>query len=111
MLTCFTTITNGLISLGKLIDNDQKVQRIIRALSQAWKVKATILKELNDREEMDIIFMGNLKTHEIEMKAKKDREPQKKNGVALKVSPRNYKKKVLQVQLSQKMNSLSKGRT
>ena len=32
MLTRFTTITNGLISLGKLIDNDQKVWKIIIAL-------------------------------------------------------------------------------
>ena len=27
ILTCLTTITNGLISLGKPIDNDQKVQK------------------------------------------------------------------------------------
>ena len=32
MLVCFTTITNTLIYLGKPIDNDQKEQKIIRAL-------------------------------------------------------------------------------
>ena len=53
MLTCLTTITNALISLGKPIDNDQKVRKIIKALPQAWEVKATTLKELNDREEMN----------------------------------------------------------
>ena len=39
MLTRFTTIANGLISLGKPIDNDQKVRKIIRALPQAWESK------------------------------------------------------------------------
>ena len=88
MLTCFTTITNGLISLGKPIDNDQKETKIIRALPQVWEVKATTLKDLNDREEMNFTtFMKNLKTHEMEMKVRKDREPQ--NDIALKVSPRD----------------------
>ena len=89
MLTHFTIITNALISLGKPIDNDQKVRKIIRALPQAWEVKATSSKELNDKKEMDFTaFMRNLKTHEIEMKARKDCEPQKENGVALKASSR-----------------------
>ena len=71
MLTRFTTITNRLESLGKPIHNDQKVRKIIRALLQAWEVKATTLKELNNREKIDFItFMGNLKTHEMEMKVR-----------------------------------------
>ena len=36
--------------------------------------------------------MGNLKTHEMEMKVRKDREPQKEIGVALKTSSRELKK-------------------
>jgi len=44
MLIGFTTITNELISLGKPVSNDQKVIKIIRALSQFWDVKATTLK-------------------------------------------------------------------
>jgi len=31
-LTRFTSITNGLVSLGQPINNNQKVQKIIRAL-------------------------------------------------------------------------------
>ena len=59
-------ITNGLASLGDGIDNDQKVRKIIRALPPSWEVKATILKELNDKEEMELIgLIGNLKTHEM----------------------------------------------
>ena len=33
MITRFTKITNGLSFLDDLIDNDQKVRRLIRALS------------------------------------------------------------------------------
>jgi len=52
MITKFTKITNSLASLGDGIDNDQKVRKIIRALPPSWKVKATTLKELNDKEKM-----------------------------------------------------------
>ena len=37
--------------------------------------------------------MKNLKTHIMELNARKDRELQKKNGAALKTSSRDYKKK------------------
>ena len=69
MITKFTKIINGLASLGDAIDNDQKVRKVIRALSLSWQVKSTTLKELNDKEEMELIGnIGNLKTHEIERK-------------------------------------------
>ena len=69
MLTRFTNITNILSSLGESINNDQKIRKIIRALPKSWEVKATILKDLNDREEMKFSgFIGNLKTHEMKMK-------------------------------------------
>ena len=55
MVTKFKKITNGLASLGDDIDNDQKVRKIIRALPPSWEVKATILKELNVKEEMELI--------------------------------------------------------
>ena len=38
-------------------------------------------------------FVGNLKTHEMEMNARENREPQKKANVAFKASPRELKKK------------------
>jgi len=108
MLTCFTTITNALISLGKPIDNDQKVRKIIRVLSQAWEVKSTTLKELNDKEKIDFTaFMGNSKTYKMEMKARKDRESQKDNGVALKASPRDYKKKCVATLITSKDEELT----
>ena len=37
------------------------------------EVKATTLKELNDKEEMELIgLIDNLKTHEMERKARED---------------------------------------
>ena len=76
MLTRFTKITNRLSSLGDTIDNNQKIQKVIRALPRAWEVKATTLKELNDREEMDFSnFIGNLKTHEMKIMVEKKGRP------------------------------------
>ena len=50
MVTKFTKITNGLASLGDCIGNDQKVRKVIRALPPSWEVKATTLKEINDKK-------------------------------------------------------------
>ena len=69
MLTHFTKITNGLSSSGDSIDNDQKISKVIRALTKSWELKGTTLKELNDRKEIDFSeFIENLKTHKMEMK-------------------------------------------
>ena len=35
MLTRFTKITNALSSLGDAIDNDQKIQKVIKALPKS----------------------------------------------------------------------------
>ena len=79
MVTRFTKITNSLTSLGDAIDNDQKVRKVIRALPPSWEVKATTLKELNDKEEMEVIsLIDNFKTHEMERKAREEMVPQKK---------------------------------
>ena len=72
MVTKFKKLTNGLASLGDGIDNDQKMRKIIRSLPPSREVKGTTLKELNDKEEMELIGLsGNLKTHEMERKAEK----------------------------------------
>ena len=72
IVTRFIKINNGLTSLGDAIDNDQKVRKVIRALLPSWEVKATTLKELNNKEEMELIgLIGNLKTHEMERKGKR----------------------------------------
>ena len=87
MITRFTKITNALSSLGDDISNDQKVRKVIRALPTSWEIKATTLKELNDKDEMDLIsLIGNLKTHEMEKKAREEAAPPKKKSMAFKSS-------------------------
>ena len=76
MVTWFNKITNRLASSGDAIDNDQKVRKVIHALPLSWEVKATALKELKDKEEMELIsLIENLKTHEIERKTREEMTP------------------------------------
>ena len=85
MVTKFTKITNGLSYLSDAIYNDQKVQTVIRALSPSWEINATTFKELNDKEEMELIgLIGNLKIHEMERKAREEMTPQKKKTITFK---------------------------
>jgi len=46
MVANFTKITNGLIFLGDAIDNDQKVQKVIRALSPSWGSQSYYIKRV-----------------------------------------------------------------
>ena len=95
MLTWFTTITNGLISLYKPINNDQKVRKIVRALFKSWEVKAITLNELNDKEEMNFTtFMSNLKIYEMKMKARDERESPKKTSVHSRPSQESTRRNV-----------------
>jgi len=88
MVTRFTKIINGLAFLGNAIDNDQKVRKVIRALLPSWDVKATTLKELNDKKGMKLIgLIGNLKTHEMERKRREEMALQKKKIIAFKSTP------------------------
>ena len=88
IVTRFTKITNDLVSLDDAIDNDQKVRKAILALSPSWEVKATTLKELNDKEEMELIsFIGNPKTHEMKRKVREEMAPKKKKMLAFKFTP------------------------
>ena len=88
MITKFTKITNALASLGDEISNDQKVRKVIRALPSSLEIKATTLKELNDKDEMELIsLIGNLKTHEMEKKGREEAAPQKKKSITFKSTP------------------------
>ena len=51
------------------------------------------MKKLNDKEEMNFTaFIDNLKTHEIKMKVREERESQKKQDVSFKITPSKSKK-------------------
>ena len=63
------------------------MRKIIRALPPSWEVKVTTLKELNGKEEMELIgLIGNLKTHEMEIKAREEMAPLKKKAITFKSS-------------------------
>jgi len=79
MIIKFTKITNSLATLGDKIDNDQKVRKVIPALLPSWEVKFTTLKELNDKEKMELIgIIENLKIHEMAKKSKGEKAPKRK---------------------------------
>ena len=49
------------------------------------------LKKLNDREEMDFSgFIENLKTHEMKMKVREERETPKKKAIPFKATPSSF---------------------
>ena len=85
MITKFTKIINALASLGDEIDNDQKMHKVIGALPLSWEIKATPLKESNNKDEMELIsLIDNLKTHEMKKKAREETVPQKNKSTAFK---------------------------
>jgi len=56
------------------------MRKVIRALPPSWEVKDTTLKELNDKEDMELIgLIGNLKTHEMERKVREEMASQKED--------------------------------
>ena len=66
----------------------KKVRKVIRALLPSWEIKYITLKEINDKKEMELItLVCNLKTHEMERKAKEEMAPQKKKMIAFKSTP------------------------
>ena len=63
------------------------MRKVIRTLPKTWEVKATTFKKLNDREEIDFFrFIGNLKTHQMEINVHERREPLKKWSIAFKAT-------------------------
>ena len=61
--------------------------RSLELFLKLGKFKAITLKELNDREEIDFSdFIENLKTHEMEIKVREERETPKKKAIAFKAT-------------------------
>ena len=77
MITKFTKITNSLTSLGDKIDNDQKVS--------GDSCTSTVLG--GQVYNLEGALIGNLKTHEVEKKAREEKAPQKKKTLAFKSTP------------------------
>ena len=78
------------------------MRKVIQALSPSWEVKVTTLKELNDKEGMELIgLIGNLKIHEMERKAREEKASQNKKMLAfnplLPFSMKIMKKKMMKI--------------
>jgi len=55
------------------------VRKVIRALPLSWKVNSTTLKELKNKEEIEIFgLIWNLKTNETERKAREEKAPKRR---------------------------------
>ena len=70
MMTRLTTLTNELTSLGKVISEEEQVEKVLRVLPKSkWNVKVTAITEANKELEGLTLdeLVGNLRTYEIEV--------------------------------------------
>ena len=69
---------NDLEGLGKRIDENERVSKILRSLTPEWMTKRAILEEIKPKDLNELI--GGLKAHEMAMKqAKRAKEEEKNN--------------------------------
>ncbi|XP_070013950.1 uncharacterized protein [Nicotiana sylvestris] len=80
MYTRFTTLTNELKSLGKIILKEDKVEKILtRVLPVTWESKITAIQESKN------IFIGNLTAYELRRQIMKMDAPKKERSLALRI--------------------------
>jgi len=61
----FYTKINSMVSLGKKVSNAKLTKKILRSLSERFKIKVTTIKESKDLDSMKIEErMGSLRTYE-----------------------------------------------
>jgi hypothetical protein len=57
-----------MVSLGKPVSNVKLIQKILRSLSERFRIKVTTIEERKDLEEMNIEeFVGSLQTYELSL--------------------------------------------
>lgn len=79
MYTRFTTITNGLNSLGKVLTQKDMVTKILRSLTKAYQGKVVAIQEAKDLSTLPLEeLIGSLMNHEIFMSAQEEEEVEKK---------------------------------
>nr|CAN74868.1 hypothetical protein VITISV_002411 [Vitis vinifera] len=95
MITRFTEIVNGLESLGRVINESEKVMKILRSLPSKWHTKVTAIQEAKDLTKLPMEeLLGSLMTYEISLtKQLQESEDKKKKSIALKAT--DYYQKVL----------------
>ncbi|RVW95135.1 hypothetical protein CK203_025493 [Vitis vinifera] len=88
MITRFTEIVNGLEALGRVINESEKVMKILRSLLSKWHTKVTAIQEAKDLTKLPMEeLLGSLMTYEISLtKQLQESEEKKKKSIALKAT-------------------------
>ncbi|XP_012575063.2 uncharacterized protein [Cicer arietinum] len=92
--TRFTHIVNNLHALGKDVDNEQQIGKIMRCLTREWQPKITAIAESRDLAKMTTATLfGKLREHEMELQRldESEMESRKKKGLSLKVQANQSK--------------------
>ena len=86
----FLSLLNELSMVGKVYDFEDSNTKFLRALSEDWDTRTSIIRHQYDLNEisLDEIY-GMLKTHDMELQQRKSRKRNKNKGVALKVDSRS----------------------
>ncbi|XP_070007900.1 uncharacterized protein [Nicotiana sylvestris] len=88
MYTRFTTLTNELKSLGRIILEEDKVEKILtRVLRVSWESKITAIQESKNIATLRLDeLIGNLTTYELRRKTMKMDTPKKDRSLALRIA-------------------------
>ncbi|GAV86466.1 UBN2 domain-containing protein, partial [Cephalotus follicularis] len=64
-------ITNALLGLGKVIEKNELVRKLLGCLNDEWEPKVTIIEESKDLKAMEIEeLLGSLMTHKVKLNKK-----------------------------------------
>ncbi|XP_070024892.1 uncharacterized protein [Nicotiana sylvestris] len=88
MYTRFTTLTNELKSLGRIILEEEKVEKILtRVLPVSWESKITTIQESKNIATLRLDeLIGNLTTYELRRQTMKMDTPKKERSLALRIA-------------------------
>lgn len=92
--TRFTHIINNLHALGKVMDNEQQIGKVMRCLTREWQPKITAIAESKDLANMTIATLfGKLREHEMELHRLDESEQynRKRKGLSLKAQTHQSK--------------------
>ncbi|XP_073224793.1 uncharacterized protein [Cicer arietinum] len=92
--TRFTHVINNLNALGKVIDNEQQINKVMRCLTRQWQPKVTAIAESKDLGSMTIATLfGKLREHEMELHRLNESEltDRKRKGLSLKTQAHKVK--------------------
>ena len=91
MVSRFTTVVNELVSLGKTITTEEKLDKLLRTLPSSWDMKVTAIRESKDLEQMTLDeLVGNLKTFETKAEGRRKGESSKEKNIAFKATNDKY---------------------